>query len=60
MKKPKNTLASSKRAAKKGKKRIERKKIAKKHLEEKKQLKEASKRKEEKIWNDYYNSLMGN
>jgi hypothetical protein len=59
MKKPKNTAITKRRAVKKGKKRLERKKIAKKHLEQKKELKEAIKRKEEKIWNDYYNSLMG-
>jgi len=59
MKKVKNKSTKNKLAAKKGKKKVARKKVAKKHLEEKRKSVEALKRKEEKIWQDHYDSLMG-
>lgn len=59
MRKPKLKASDKRRAIKKGQKKVERKKIAKKHLEQKRELKAALKRKEEKIWQDYYNNLMG-
>jgi hypothetical protein len=59
MKKQKLKPSDKRRAAKKGQKKVERKKIAKKHLEQRRELKAALKRKEEKIWQEYYDNLMG-
>jgi hypothetical protein len=58
MKKPRNTEASKRRARKKGEKEIKRKKVAKRHLELKQEKIAALKRKEEKIWEEYYEKLM--
>lgn len=58
MKKPRNTEASKRRARKKGEKEIKRKKVAKRHLELKQEHLAALKRKEEKIWQEYYEKLM--
>ena len=59
MKKVKNKAVKNRIAAKKGKRKADRKKVAKKHLEQKRKYVEALKRKEEKAWEDHYNSLMG-
>ena len=58
MKKVKNKVANSKRAAKKGKKESERKKVVKLKVAKKRKLEEALKAKQEKEWNDYYQSLV--
>jgi ribosomal protein L35 len=58
MKKPRNTEASKKRARKKGEKEIKRKKVAKRHLKIKQENLASFKRKEEKIWQEYYEKLM--
>lgn len=58
MKKPRNTEASKRRARKKGEKEIKRKKVAKRHLKLKQEKITALKRKEEKVWQEYYENLM--
>lgn len=58
MKKPRNTESSKRRARKKGEKKVKRKKVAKKHLQIKQEKIAALKRKEEKIWQEYYEKLM--
>jgi hypothetical protein len=58
MKKPRNTAVTNRIAVKKGNKKLARKKIAKKHLDHKRLMKEHSKRREERIWQEYYDSLM--
>lgn len=55
MKKLKNI---KKRAKKKGQKELKRKKLAKKHLEIKQEKLALLKRKEEKVWQEYYEKLM--
>ena len=58
MKKPRNTAVTKRRAVKKGKKKAARKIIAKQHLERKRRLREDLKRREERIWQEYYDNLM--
>ena len=59
MKKTKNKSVKKRLAIKKGKKKVARKKVAKNHLEQKKDRIEATKRKEEKVWEEHYNNLLG-
>lgn len=59
MKKVKNQKVKARIAAKKGLKKSQRKKVAKRHLEVKRKLIEALKIREEKIWDEHYNKLMG-
>ena len=59
-KKAKNKATKNRIATKKGKKKVARKKVAKSHLEIKRETVEARKRKEEKLWEEHYNSLLGN
>jgi hypothetical protein len=58
MKKPKNTESSKRRARKKGEKETKRKKVAKRNLELKQEKITLLKRKEEKVWQEYYEKLM--
>jgi hypothetical protein len=58
MKKVKNKVANSKRAAKKGRKESERRKLVKLKIAKKRKLEESLKAKQEKEWNDYYKSLV--
>ena len=59
MKKVKNKTVKARIATKKGLKKSQRKKVAKKHLEIKRKEMEALKKREEKIWEEHYNKLMG-
>ena len=59
MKKTKNKSVKKRLAIKKGKKKVARKKVAKNHLEQKKDRIEAAKRREEKVWEEHYNNLLG-
>jgi hypothetical protein len=58
MKKTKNKAVKNRIAIKKGKKKIQRKKVAKKHLQVKQNLIEALKKKEAKIWQEHYDNLV--
>jgi hypothetical protein len=58
MKKPRNTETSKRRARKKGEKETKRKKVAKRHLELKQEKITLLRRKEEKVWQEYYEKLM--
>jgi len=59
MKKVKNKATKNRLSVKKGKKKVARKKVAQKHLEQKRKALEDLKRKEEKIWQEHYDNLMG-
>ena len=59
MKKLKNKTVKSRIATKKGLKKSKRKKVAKRHLELKRKEVEAIRIKEEKVWEEHYNKLMG-
>jgi hypothetical protein len=59
MRKFKATTAKKNLARKKGLKKLKRKVIARKHLDHKEMLLNHLKHKEQKVWEDYYNSLTG-
>tara|TARA_B100000963_G_scaffold360953_1_gene394033 strand:+ start:3940 stop:4122 length:183 start_codon:yes stop_codon:yes gene_type:complete len=59
MKKIRNKVVKDRIAAKKGIKKAARKKVAKRHLEIRREMIAALRRREEKVWEEHYNNLMG-